>query len=1394
MDGYTEIRININEYEEWGNLSKRNYNIGLDIGTSSIGWTIVDDNAKIMHVKGKNGYGVRIFAEGQTAADRRGFRTTRRRLKRRKWRLRLLQEIFEPYILPIDENFFMRQKESNLVPQDPNKHFPGSILFNDRTDQEFHEQYPTIYHLRYALMTEDRKFDVREIYWAIHHIVKYRGHFLTGGSPDSFDSGNLELGDKFKNLNTIFTRLMISNGFQLKLNNLDLVHEILVDASRSRLDRQRELLKQVYEPSKNKQMESQRKSIATNLLKAVLGLKVKLNVVLNVDVEDDKPWTVSFNSETVDDALGELDNELNDDAREVIDILRSIHSAIMLAGIIPPGKGLSESMVEKYNEHRTQLIEYKQLINEVSTKDAAKLKEAYDKYINGIGSKAFTQDDFYKDVHKVVDKLNDDRSNKIKQLMALDKFMPKQRTKANGSIPHQLHQQELDQIIKNQEKNYPWLAELNPNETRRQQKIAKYKLDELVAFRVPYYVGPLIDPTTVDSPNNTKFAWMSRKEDGAITPWNFDQKVDRNTSAERFIKRMTTKDTYLINEDVLPKRSLLYQRFEVLNELNNIRVNNEKLTATQKHNVYNDLFKRNTSVTKKRFKEYLQTSGNFPAEVEISGLANETKFLSGLTTENELRPIFDELLDNPDHQLDIEKIIEWATIFEDTKIMRAKLDGETWLTNGQKEKLAHKRYRGWGNFSRKLLAGLVDANGQRLIDLLWDSSSNFMVIVSRDEFKQAIEQENRRFIAKTDTQDVINDLYTSPQNKKALRQILLVVKDIQKAMNGQAPDNLFIEFARGDDGRTVRSVERRRQIEVKYEEISNDIISSKVREKFADKKDWNFSSDRLFLYFMQGGMDPYTGKNINIDDIFSKNLYDIDHILPQSFTKDDSLDNRVLVSAEVNRRKNNRLPADAFSGSEYARLKGEWAKWKKAGIITERKFNNLTFSSDKINKYQKEGFVKRQLVETRQVIKFAANLLADEFSDQETQIVSIKAGLTHEMRTTFDFPKNRDINNYHHAFDAYLTAFVGNFLLTKYPKLKSYFVYGEFQKGNFIDQLKNFNLLHSLGKWNKKQRKVERAPEYNDIWNYLDHIYDYKKVTVTHEVRKNSGAMFNQTLYKASDDKESGRGKKKLITKKKNLPTELYGGYSGSTDGFMSIIRVKNKDEELYKVVGIPTRITSELELKDKTLNLDKLNAYLTDQLTKYKRNRKTDELTKIVEEFELVVPRVLSNQKVLDGGQAFTLGSSTYRYNAQELYLPKNIVKLINASMVKNRSKDDQEVLINAYQAILEQVDKYFPMYDINGFRDKLKKGMEIFSNLPSKSEYENNKLLRIGKNVVINRILVGLHANAAISDLKDIGMTTPFGKMQQSRGIILSSNAKLVYQSPTGLFEKIVSLQDIE
>ena len=62
------------------------YNIGLDIGTNSVGWAVTDLENNILKHGNKNMWGARLFDEGQTAAERRNFRGTRRRIERRKER------------------------------------------------------------------------------------------------------------------------------------------------------------------------------------------------------------------------------------------------------------------------------------------------------------------------------------------------------------------------------------------------------------------------------------------------------------------------------------------------------------------------------------------------------------------------------------------------------------------------------------------------------------------------------------------------------------------------------------------------------------------------------------------------------------------------------------------------------------------------------------------------------------------------------------------------------------------------------------------------------------------------------------------------------------------------------------------------------------------------------------------------------------------------------------------------------------------------------------------------------------------------------------------------------------------------------------------------------------
>ena len=160
-------------------LKGMDYFVGLDMGDASVGWAVTDTHYNILKFNGKALWGIRLFDSAKTAAETRGFRSARRKINRTTWRLQMLQELFAPAVAKVDPGFFLRLQDSRLQVEDKREKVPFNLFVDKNyTDKEFHQQYPTMYHLRYALATQAGPFDVRLLYLAVQHIAKHRGHFL----------------------------------------------------------------------------------------------------------------------------------------------------------------------------------------------------------------------------------------------------------------------------------------------------------------------------------------------------------------------------------------------------------------------------------------------------------------------------------------------------------------------------------------------------------------------------------------------------------------------------------------------------------------------------------------------------------------------------------------------------------------------------------------------------------------------------------------------------------------------------------------------------------------------------------------------------------------------------------------------------------------------------------------------------------------------------------------------------------------------------------------------------------------------------------------------------------------------------------------------------------------
>ena len=54
---------------------KQPYSIGLDIGTNSVGWAVINESFDLRKYKHQNMWGAHLFDEAQKAATRRSFRS-----------------------------------------------------------------------------------------------------------------------------------------------------------------------------------------------------------------------------------------------------------------------------------------------------------------------------------------------------------------------------------------------------------------------------------------------------------------------------------------------------------------------------------------------------------------------------------------------------------------------------------------------------------------------------------------------------------------------------------------------------------------------------------------------------------------------------------------------------------------------------------------------------------------------------------------------------------------------------------------------------------------------------------------------------------------------------------------------------------------------------------------------------------------------------------------------------------------------------------------------------------------------------------------------------------------------------------------------------------------------
>ena len=594
---------------------KKEYNIGLDIGTTSVGWAVVEvNNQKVLRKGNKYLWGVRLFDEAQSAESRRTSRSTRRRYDRRRERINLLQEEFSTEINKMDSSFFDKLKESKYHESDSlNKTIKLSKEEKEEL-KDYQNKYKTIYHLRNELISNPDKQDIRLVYLAIHHIIKYRGNFLYQNAD--FNVNDLDIKGKlevlFENLYNNNQALGLPDDYMELIDYKRLENALLSSSTTDMKNLTKELLEDITG-----------KTFALELGKLMAGNKASIDKMLSLEVEN--KIEIKLSGTDYEDKYEEYQSDLDENII-ILDLLKELYDTVFLKKIFKGSENTSISslMVHYYDIHKSDLKLLKNVLNvDRSLYDkmfrTKKEKCIYDKYITN----QVDYDEFKKETINLLNKL-DSTSDLEEILNRLEEgnFLPRITTTDNGKYPYQLNKSELIKIIENQGKYYPFLLDTVGNNKT-------YKIVKLLEFKIPYYVGPLV------SDSRSKFAWFERKIDNVkINPYNFDDVVDKEKTAEKFIKRMISHCSYLLDEYALANNSILYSKYKVMNELKQIKVNGRRMLVPFQQKVLNDFFmKTNGAITERKFKNYLICSGEYgmeDGELKITGYSAEGKFANNM--------------------------------------------------------------------------------------------------------------------------------------------------------------------------------------------------------------------------------------------------------------------------------------------------------------------------------------------------------------------------------------------------------------------------------------------------------------------------------------------------------------------------------------------------------------------------------------------------------------------------------------------------------------------------------------------------------------------------------------------------------------------------------------------
>lgn len=602
---------------------------------------------------------------------------------------------------------------------------------------------------------------------------------------------------------------------------------------------------------------------------------------------------------------------------------------------------------------------------------------------------------------------------------------------------------------------------------------------------------------------------QSRTDYGRYTT-KIDGETGEYITEDNIFEKLIGKCSVYPSETRASAASYTAQEFNILNDLNNLIIGGRKIDEDEKREIVNLIMSSDRPSVEKIICSVTKEDADTIEGARID--KNEKRIYHSFEVyrkmRNALRDINVDIADFSREELD--EIGRILTLNTEMEGVLNTLKTSNILTLDEKivECLVTLRkkngtlFNKWHSFSVKVMLDLIPAMYEQSKEQMQLLTEMGVIKGERDKYK------GLKYLPET---IVTQELY----NPVVIRSVRVTVRAINALIKKYGyPNRIVIEMPR--DKNDEEEKKRIKDEQTKNEKELANIIKNINQEYGIQITEASFRNRKglklkLKLWNEQGGVCPYSGKRINIEDLLSSpHLFEVDHIIPLSISFDDGRNNKVLVYASENQDKGQRTPYGYLTslsrpwGWEEFRTKVFELKAQKK--IPNKKVENLLFCYDIQKVDVLKGFINRNLNDTRYASRTVLNELQLFFATNETgtKVSVIRGSFTSQMRKNMKLEKDRDESYAHHAVDALLVAY-SQMGYDSFYKLQGGFI--DFETGEILD----------TRMWNEKMTpEVYKLHLYGDRWSHIrDNILTAEKtVKYWYMVdRKCNRSLCNQTIY-----------------------------------------------------------------------------------------------------------------------------------------------------------------------------------------------------------------------------------------------------------------------------------------